>query len=67
MEFQPEGNLGKNILLVVGELRYLGAVDLTQYFIRRTDIKFRERDETVLGKHYISEQKTAGTPIILPL
>ena len=53
MEFQPEGNLGKNILLVVGELRYLGAEDLTLYFIRRTDIEFRERDETVLGKHYI--------------
>ena len=36
MIIQPDGNSGNFIVIVDGGLNYLGAMDLTQYFIRDT-------------------------------
>ena len=45
MELTTAGNMGEFVELVVGNLTYLGPTDLTQYFIRGTDM-YRSDDET---------------------
>ena len=69
MIFDSDGNSGEFVELVAEELNYLGPKDLTQYFIRQTNmnktIKGSIRVEVVLGRRLLGTVLTVYIPTIL--
>jgi len=70
MEFRPEGNSDANIKLLVDSLNYEGPQDLTQYFIRKQSMIFRDNDESIvvtviLGRRLIGNILTVFLPTLI--
>ena len=69
MVFDTEGNSGEFVELLATELNYLGPQDLTQYFIRQSNISLTPTGfievEVVLGRRLLGTLLTVYIPTIL--
>ena len=69
MVFDTDGNSGEFVELIAEELNYLGPQDLTQYFIRETNMNKTMsgsiRVEVVLGRRILGTVLTVYIPTVL--
>ena len=68
MNFTLGGTSGMFVNLSQGQVNYYGPIDLSQYYIRRTDIYGHEEKvsfEVILGRRLLSNMLTVYVPTLL--